>query len=363
MRPTHKKFAKVYSTYFKGPQCDLYTPLAYWGIPNPSPEDILTLYELDEVGVPQYRTKECRALIVRVDGAVHCLPKTEPPVPNYAHRFYKATTVLQTFYVDEQDYIHSKAAGVEATIYIKDGEGLRYAGTKPTNQLTVADLTEFTVFPRARNEVRKVEQEEAIAAVTAHYGNTLVNFEHRCDVCREEVCSCIKLGNAPTKVEPIPLCGPNESCCGNDCKNCQNKTVSDIDTTVNHSSTNILEDFKPFSEFEQNVVMWAMERNIILGGSIDAQIGKLEEEFEELKMALLSHNQHEVRDAIGDMNVVLCILAAMRGLRLSDCQRQAWDGGGFTNPATGELEKGIWKRKGRMIGGCFVKEANLPENQ
>lgn len=101
--------------------------------------------------------------------------------------------------------------------------------------------------------------------------------------------------------------------------------------------------------FESNVVQWAVDRNIINGGSIDAQVSKLQEEFDELKAALAKNDIKEVADAIGDMNVVLTILAAMKGLRLTDCQKQAWNE--------------IKDRKGQLINGTFVKEADLDGNQ
>lgn len=104
-----------------------------------------------------------------------------------------------------------------------------------------------------------------------------------------------------------------------------------------------------FVSFERDVTAWANARNIINGGTIEGQIRKLEEEFEELKEAVKNNDQFEIVDAIGDMSVVLTILAAMRGTTLSKCKFQAY--------------QEIKDRKGRMINGVFVKEKDLPENQ
>lgn len=104
-----------------------------------------------------------------------------------------------------------------------------------------------------------------------------------------------------------------------------------------------------FVSFEADVIDWASKRNIIQGGTIEGQVGKLKEELQELVDALDDNDQYEVVDAIGDISVVLTILAAMRGTTLSKCQFQAYNE--------------IKDRKGRMINGAFVKEANLPENQ
>lgn len=106
---------------------------------------------------------------------------------------------------------------------------------------------------------------------------------------------------------------------------------------------------KVFVSFEEDVIDWASKRNIIQGGTIEGQVGKLKEELQELIDALDANDQYEVVDAIGDITVVLTILAAMRGTTLSKCQFQAYNE--------------IKDRKGRMINGAFVKEANLPENQ
>ena len=51
-----------------------------------------------------------------------------------------------------------------------------------------------------------------------------------------------------------------------------------------------------------------------------------------------------MRDAIGDISVVLAVICAKRGWSLSDCCEGAWDE--------------IKDRRGRMVDGVFVKEAS-----
>jgi hypothetical protein len=53
----------------------------------------------------------------------------------------------------------------------------------------------------------------------------------------------------------------------------------------------------------------------------------------------------EIIDGIGDAMVVLTILAAQHNVNLEACVAAAWDE--------------IKDRKGRMINGVFVKEADL----
>lgn len=90
---------------------------------------------------------------------------------------------------------------------------------------------------------------------------------------------------------------------------------------------------------------WAQDRNLIEGSTTDKQFIKLMEEGGELAAGLARNQQTKVADGIGDMVVVLTILAAQRGLTIEDCIEAAW--------------QEIKDRKGRMIDGVFVKETDL----
>jgi NTP pyrophosphatase (non-canonical NTP hydrolase) len=87
---------------------------------------------------------------------------------------------------------------------------------------------------------------------------------------------------------------------------------------------------------------WAMDRNLIEGATVAAQSEKLFEECGELVRALLEDNQENIKDAIGDIIVVLCIMAAQRNMSLEECIASAYEE--------------IKDRKGKMINGIFVKE-------
>ncbi len=54
------------------------------------------------------------------------------------------------------------------------------------------------------------------------------------------------------------------------------------------------------------------------------------------------NTEYEIKDAIGDILVTLIIQSKMQNLDILDCLRIAYDT--------------ISKRKGKMIGGVFVKE-------
>lgn len=86
---------------------------------------------------------------------------------------------------------------------------------------------------------------------------------------------------------------------------------------------------------------WAKERGIYEKGDSKTQYVKLMEEAGELAKALLTNNKAEIKDAIGDMVVVLTNLAKLENMKLEDCVCSA-----YTE---------IANRKGSMQNGTFVK--------
>ena len=94
-----------------------------------------------------------------------------------------------------------------------------------------------------------------------------------------------------------------------------------------------------------NIRGWAEARNLVLGSNPQAQFTKLIEEAGELATGIAKKRGDLVMDGIGDVAVVLTILAAQHGVTIEACIEMAWDE--------------IKDRKGRMIDGVFVKEADL----
>lgn len=90
---------------------------------------------------------------------------------------------------------------------------------------------------------------------------------------------------------------------------------------------------------------WAQERNLIRGSTPEKQFTKLIEEVGELAAGIARGCDEAVMDGIGDCFVVLTILAAQHGMDIEECIAAAWDE--------------IKDRKGRMVDGVFVKEADL----
>jgi NTP pyrophosphatase (non-canonical NTP hydrolase) len=87
---------------------------------------------------------------------------------------------------------------------------------------------------------------------------------------------------------------------------------------------------------------WAQDRGIYDKGNSHTQYVKLMEEAGELAAALLNEDIYEIKDAIGDMVVVLTNLATLEGMLIENCIESAYNE--------------IASRKGKMINGTFVKE-------
>ena len=89
---------------------------------------------------------------------------------------------------------------------------------------------------------------------------------------------------------------------------------------------------------------WAKEKGIYDSGSSGVQYLKLIEEAGELAEALLKKNKAEIKDAIGDMVVVLTSIAKFEDMLIEDCIDSAYNV--------------IAKRTGKMVNGTFVKDAD-----
>ena len=90
---------------------------------------------------------------------------------------------------------------------------------------------------------------------------------------------------------------------------------------------------------------WASKRGILDKGNSHTQYVKLMEEAGELAQALLNKDTYEIKDAIGDMVVVLTNLAALEGMTIENCIDSAYNE--------------IANRTGTMLNGTFVKTGTL----
>lgn len=99
------------------------------------------------------------------------------------------------------------------------------------------------------------------------------------------------------------------------------------------------------TKLTQDIVQWAVDRNLHTANP-DKQMLKLFEETGELAAGMAKGRQDQIVDSIGDIYVVLTILATQLGIDIEECIAIAYDE--------------IKDRRGKMVDGVFVKEADLP---
>ena len=93
---------------------------------------------------------------------------------------------------------------------------------------------------------------------------------------------------------------------------------------------------------ENKVIEWAKDRNLVKMDNAPKQIIKLQEEVGELASAYLKNNYVEIRDAIGDIQVVLIILSEQLNIDYKKCLEDAYNV--------------IKDRKGKTENGTFIKD-------
>jgi NTP pyrophosphatase (non-canonical NTP hydrolase) len=91
------------------------------------------------------------------------------------------------------------------------------------------------------------------------------------------------------------------------------------------------------------VKQWHYDRNLIQGSDDKTQFAKLIQEAGELSDNICK--ERDIKDDIGDMMVVLINIAERNNLSLTECLEVAYND--------------IKDRKGKMVDGVFVKEADL----
>lgn len=96
--------------------------------------------------------------------------------------------------------------------------------------------------------------------------------------------------------------------------------------------------------FTEKIRKWAVDRNLHTADPTKQAL-KLGEEFGELCQGMAKGKQDVIEDSIGDMYVVMTILSMQLGIDIEGCIEKAYEE--------------IKDRKGKMINGVFVKEADL----
>ena len=98
------------------------------------------------------------------------------------------------------------------------------------------------------------------------------------------------------------------------------------------------------NELTEKIRKWAIDRNLHTADP-NKQMLKLGEEFGELCQGMAKSKPKQIIDSIGDMYVVLTILSMQLNVDIEFCVQVAYDE--------------IKDRKGKIVKGVFVKEADL----
>lgn len=98
------------------------------------------------------------------------------------------------------------------------------------------------------------------------------------------------------------------------------------------------------SDLIKDIQAWSIERSLNKQASAK-QLLKLVEEVGELSAAYNKQHILDEIDSVGDILVVLTIYCQQRGLSIEDCLEAAYEE--------------ISERKGKLIDGVFVKNADL----
>ncbi|CAB5216868.1 NTP-PPase_u3 domain containing protein [uncultured Caudovirales phage] len=93
---------------------------------------------------------------------------------------------------------------------------------------------------------------------------------------------------------------------------------------------------------KDKILNWAEARHLLHPENALKQYSKLQEESNELLIGILNKDPYEIIDALGDIQVVLIILANQLGFDIDECLKSAYDE--------------IKNRTGQTINGNFIKD-------
>ena len=98
-----------------------------------------------------------------------------------------------------------------------------------------------------------------------------------------------------------------------------------------------------YEELIENIEAWAEDRGLVPYSHKQAM--KLNEEVGELYEGILKERPEQIKDSIGDIQVVLIILAKQLGIDYQNSLRSAYEV--------------IADRKGKTVNGTFIKEEDI----
>lgn len=146
-----------------------------------------------------------------------------------------------------------------------------------------------------------------------------------------------------TPIEPGEITGQTSRCEPGEAANV-NTPPQDQPTSLAKQIEELIKQHSQELGVTSKIKQWATDRNLHIADPAK-QMLKLGEEYGELCQGMAKGNKEQIIDSIGDIYVVLTVLSLQLGLDVEDCINQAYEE--------------IKDRKGQMIDGVFVKEADL----
>ena len=80
-----------------------------------------------------------------------------------------------------------------------------------------------------------------------------------------------------------------------------------------------------FSKLIAYISLWHEQRKITINGNSSTQTIKLGEEYGELCAAIVRKDKAEIKDALGDMVVVMVAIAELEDMELRECVESAYN--------------------------------------
>jgi NTP pyrophosphatase (non-canonical NTP hydrolase) len=215
------------------------------------------------------------------------------------------------------------------------------------------NITEQTItFPCPANKLKGQLLDSLGLAFETQYGKYILNTELADWIAQNASVSMFNINRSfvynkalhnafnsmPNKIEPNAF---------NNAHNKVEPTLADMRRQLNEMFNEVLNNKQPQEEIDPTANVydlirdWASKKGIYTSGDSKTQYVKLMEESGELARAIIKRDKPEIKDAIGDMIVVLTNLAYLEGFDVEDCVTSAYDV--------------IKNRTGKMENGTFVK--------
>lgn len=125
--------------------------------------------------------------------------------------------------------------------------------------------------------------------------------------------------------------------------------LEEISENIKKGLLNVIDTYDNTSSIDSltnKIEDWATEKDLHLSEP-SKQFLKVIEEVGEIAEGMAKNREEQIKDSIGDVYVTLVILSMQLDLDITECIKLAYDE--------------IKDRKGKMIGGVFIKQEDLKE--